>query len=122
MSFFAGNTYLQILVKLAAFAAANPDLFKKLWEAILTAYHSAMDLANKAKDVFNDLDTGDGTLQLVAATDEELDAEEHLAGKIYPSGTQALREAGQFRKILGWLVTSEMGKSLLSKLLSSLGS
>jgi ABC-type nitrate/sulfonate/bicarbonate transport system substrate-binding protein len=122
MSFFAGNTYLQILVKLAAFAAANPALFKKLWEAILTAYHSAMDLAAKARDAFADIETGEGTLQLIETSDEEQDAEERLAALVYPSGTQALRESGQFRKVLGWLMTSEVGKALLAKLLSSLGS
>ena len=59
---------------------------------------------------------------MVAATEEEMNAEESLAAVIYPEGTQALREAGQFRKIIGWLVTSEVGRKLLDEVLSKLGS
>lgn len=123
MSFFQGNTYLQILVKLVAFAAANPTAFRDLWAAILAAYTKAMELAGKAKEIFGVSTTPDeGTLQLVSPTDEELDAEEKLAAIISPEGTQALRDAGMFRAVLTWLVSTDAGKDLIAKVLIYLGS
>lgn len=123
MSFFQGNTYLQLLVKLAAFAASNPAAFRELWASIVAAYTKAMELAGKAKEIFGGSVTPDeGTLQLVAATDEELDAEEKLAAIISPEGTQALRDAGMFRAVLTWLVSTDAGKDLIVKVIQFLGS
>lgn len=121
--FFQGNTYLQLLVKLAAFAAANPAAFRELWSAIVAAYTKAMELAGKAKVLFGNSATPDeGTLQLVAATDEELDAEDKLAAIISPEGTQALRDAGMFRAVLTWLVSTEAGRDMIANVLKYLGS
>lgn len=123
MSFFAGNSYLQILIKLAAFAASNPELFRKLWASLVAAYDASLEFAAKVSEaVGGSSEVAPGTLEMVAATEEEMNAEESLAAVIYPEGTQALREAGQFRKIIGWLVTSEVGRKLLGEVLSKLGS
>ena len=122
MSFFAGNSYLQILIKLAAFAASNPELFRKLWASLVAAYDASLEFAAKVSEAVGGSEVAPGTLEMVAATEEEMNAEESLAAVIYPEGTQALREAGQFRKIIGWLVTSEVGRKLLGEVLSKLGS
>ena len=125
-NFFAGNSYLQVLIKLAAFAAANPQLFKELWTRAVALYNAGADLVNKARERWVDVAPVEGgTLQMLApATDEELDAEDRLSLILHPAseGSQALRQAGNFRKILAFLATTEIGRALLDKLLGEIGS
>jgi hypothetical protein len=121
--FFLNNTYLQLLVKVAAFAAANPELFRKLWVSLVASYNASMEFASRVSEAIGgEPETVEGTLQLVEASDEETEAEERLAAIIYPEGTQALREAGSIRKLLAWAASTEAGRKWLAKVLAQLGS
>lgn len=113
--------YLAILKAVLLFAASNPALFRDLWNKLVALYHTAKDLADKIRKDLPGAEVppiGDGTLQLVAASDDELDAEDQLAKAIHPEGTMGLVELGSFRKILTWAMTDPIGQALLKFLLS----
>lgn len=117
-------TYFQILTALISFAMANPAAFKRIWDLVVDTYQATLDMIEGVKaELPGALPSEPGTLELSApALDEELDAEDRLAALLYPEGTQALRESGQFRKIIGWLMTSEIGKRLMEELFRRMGS
>lgn len=113
-------SYFQLLTSLIAFAVQNPELFRRLWAQVVAAYHTTVELVNGVREALPDVAVNDGTLSMTAATDEELDAEDRLAAVLYPH-SQTMREPGQFRKIVAWLATSEIGKALFAELMKRAG-
>ena len=58
----------------------------------------------------------------LAATAEEQDAEERLAAIVEGHGARAFGGGGNFKKIVGWLQTSQIGQALIGKLIGQIGS
>jgi hypothetical protein len=103
-------SYANFLSKLLAYG----DLIRQHWPLILAAY-------NALKAVYDALGVeipGEGTLQMVAATDDELNAEERLAFLI-DGDSPAVSSPGRFRKIFEFLKATGLLDKLLGGFLGS---
>jgi hypothetical protein len=84
------------------------------WPLILAAYQALVALYQAlGKEV-----PGEGTLQLVSPSDEEMNAEERLAFLI-DGDVQAIAAPGRFRKVFDFLKTTGLLDVLLGKVLGS---
>jgi hypothetical protein len=116
-------TYFQILTAIISFAMANPKAFARIWDLIMDTYQATLDMIDGIKDELPDVSPAtDGTLALTNVTPDEMDAEERLEAIIAPNSQSLKLGGGNLRKVITWLQSSEIGRALLTKLLSSMGS
>lgn len=103
-------SYAGFLAKLLSYG----ELVRQHWPLILAAYQALKDVY----EAFGLPVPGEGTLQLVAATDDELNAEERLASLI-DGDSQAVSSPGRFRRIYDFLKETGLLDKLLGGLLGS---
>jgi hypothetical protein len=116
------SQYLQILTALIAYGVAHPDLLNKLWAKLLAAWHASQDLVSEVNDQFHGA-IADEPQPRDTVPDEVLDAEDRLEKQLIECGVPAPRGPfkGNFAKILGQLLQSPIGRTLLAQLLSKIG-
>lgn len=103
-------SYIGFLAKLISYG----ELIRQHWPLILAVYQSVKALY----DAFGQQVPGEGTLALVAATDDELNAEERLAS-IIDDGSPAVSAPGRFRRIYDFLKETGLLDKLFGGLLGS---
>lgn len=117
------SQYLQILTALIAYGVSHPDLLNRLWAKLLAAWHASQDLVSEVNDQFHGAIAEPQPRDLGEVSDEVLDAEDRLEKLLIECGVPAPRGPfnGNFAKILGQLLQSPIGQTLLAQLLSKIG-
>ncbi len=116
------SQYLQILTALIAYGVSHPDKLAKLWQAMVAAWRASQDLVIEVNDQFHGA-IADEPQPRDTVPDEVLDAEDRLAKLLavdQPRGPFGGGK-GNFAKILGQLLQSPIGQTLLAQLLSKIG-
>jgi len=124
-------SYLQILVALTTYAVSHPAAFAQLWQALVNLWQAGQQAAATIVEQFNDAtaalprDAG----ELIEVTPEVLAAEGNFEKALanVPTPRASTRGIfaqgnGNFRKILGQLMSSPLGQVLLQQLLAKIGS
>ena len=107
------SQYLSLLTSFVAFFASNPAAAAKLWQAVVSAYEAAQNLASLIEDSLGGAIQRDAGAALSEAEEEAQREFDKVAGVARgPFGNG---------KILRWLLTSEVGKQLLPLLMSQFG-
>lgn len=103
-------SYASFLAKLISYG----ELIRQHWPLILALYEAA----KRVYVAFGQEVPGDGTLQLMSATDDELNAEERLAALI-DGDSLAVSSPGRFRRIFDFLKETGLLDKLFGGLLGS---
>tara|TARA_R110000868_G_C10504824_1_gene731532 strand:+ start:156 stop:470 length:315 start_codon:yes stop_codon:yes gene_type:complete len=103
-------SYVNFLAVLISYG----DKIRQHWPLILAAYQALVALYQAlGKEI-----PGEGTLQLVSPSEDEMNAEERLAFLI-DGDVQAVSAPGRFRKVFEFLKASGLLDVLLGKVLGS---